>query len=409
MSNYGALPGNRSIHLWKWIKRLRFPQRETARQCTDIIHCIFSTKQGHSAMKHKLNPENERIKRIYVHYLKNADGKADASIRQVEKAIRRFEDYTRAADFKTFDQKQAVGFKEDLASQEIALATVNSTINMLKRFLGWLALQPGHKTRVRHNDIAYLSLPEKDVRAAQAPAAKSVPTLAMIESAVRHMPHQTPIEKRNRALIALAAMTAIRVGALVTLKLKHFDQARMLVLQDPSEVSTKFRKRIDTFLCPFSNELETIFLDWVRYLKEVLLFTAEDPLFPKTEVAQDGNNCFSATGLTREHWTVTSPVRTILSCAFVKAGLPSHTPHKFRNMLVNEGYDRNLSVAEMKALSQNLGHESAMTTLTSYGKIATEQQGRLIRGISTAQDEKPLTRSQLKEILDGLGFEKTGG
>ncbi len=358
-------------------------------------------------MKRKLNTANERIKLTYFHFLKNADGKAEATIRQNEKAIRRFEDYTGAACFKTFDQKQAVGFKEGLEKQDIALATVNSTINMLKRFFGWLALQPGYKSKVKSNDIAYLSLPEKAVRAAQAPADRKIPTLAMVEAAVRLMPNRTAIEKRNRAMIALLALTAIRVGSLISLKLKHFDQPRMLVKQAPSEVSTKFSKHIDTFLCPFSDEFEGIFIDWVGYIREVQLFSGDDPLFPKTSMGQDADNCFAPLGLSREHWVGTEPVRAILRSAFDNAGIPRHTPHKFRNMLVNEGYDRGLGVAEMKALSQNLGHESAMTTLTSYGTIATEQQGRLIRSCAAKADDKPITHSQLKEVLSDLQLMKT--
>ena len=48
-------------------------------------------------------------------------------------------------------------------------------------------------------------------------------------------------------------------------------------------------------------------------------------------------------------------------------------------MIVSEMYKRGLSVAEFKAWSQNLGHEGAMTTLTSYGKLSLEEQGQLVR------------------------------
>ena len=34
---------------------------------------------------------------------------------------------------------------------------------------------------------------------------------------------------------------------------------------------------------------------------------------------------------------------------------------------------------EVKAWSQNLGHESPLTTFTSYGTIATDRQGELVR------------------------------
>jgi hypothetical protein len=48
----------------------------------------------------------------------------------------------------------------------------------------------------------------------------------------------------------LLALTAIRDGALIGSKLKHFDERRSLIIQDPREVDTKFGKRIDTFLFP---------------------------------------------------------------------------------------------------------------------------------------------------------------
>ena len=72
----------------------------------------------------------------------------------------------------------------------------------------------------------------------------------MVEKVVANMPHDTPVEKRDRALVAFTAITGIRDRALVTLNLKRFDTDRKLVLQNPTEVSTKAGKRIDTFLFP---------------------------------------------------------------------------------------------------------------------------------------------------------------
>lgn len=88
------------------------------------------------------NPTNERIKRDYFYHLKHADGKSDQTIRQIGRSIARDEGFTGQRDLKRFDQKQAVGFKDALAKASIAPATAYSTRNDLKRFMGWLALQP---------------------------------------------------------------------------------------------------------------------------------------------------------------------------------------------------------------------------------------------------------------------------
>ena len=327
----------------------------------------------------KRNPENERIKLQYFEFLKQADGKSEQTIRQVEKAVLRFEEFTGFASLKTFNQKQATDYKRFLAGKDLAAATILSSLNNLKRFLNWLSLQPGYKSKISKIDIDYLNLPEKDIRAASAPVDKPHPSLQMIEKVVSAMPDNTPIEKRNRALVAFTALTGIRDGALISLKLKHFDRARMLILQNPLEVTTKFSKRIDTFLFPLNDNFEQIVLDWVEYLKQELLFADHDPLFPQTERGHDENNCFTPVGLSRKHWASASPVRAIFKAAFAAVNLPAFTPHSFRHMIVSEMYARNLSVAECKAWSQNLGHEGAMTTLTSYGKLSLHEQGELVR------------------------------
>ena len=48
-------------------------------------------------------------------------------------------------------------------------------------------------------------------------------------------------------------------------------------------------------------------------------------------------------------------------------------------MLVAEMFKRDLSIAEAKAWSQNLGHSKPLMTLSAYGQIPVEEQGRLIR------------------------------
>ncbi len=347
----------------------------------------------------KRNAENERVKHRYFEFLKQADGKSEQTIRQIEKAILRFEEFTAFANLKSFEQKQATGFKSALAKQDLALATILSTVNALKRFLGWLALQPGYKRRIRVDDIEYLNLSDKDTRAASAPSDNKFPSLRMIEKVIAQMPDETAIQKRDRALIAFTAITGIRDGALVSLKLKHFDIDRKLVLQNPREVATKASKKIDTFLFPLGDGFEKVFLDWVRYLRKEQLFADHDPLFPKPAVGHDQNDCFEIKGLSREHWANASPIRTIFKAAFAAAGLPIFTPHSFRHMIVSEMYARKLNISEFKGWSQNLGHEGAMTTLTSYGKLSLEEQGRLVRDSSDNSRAETPTLKMIEELL----------
>tara|TARA_E500000318_G_scaffold112056_1_gene133738 strand:+ start:3160 stop:4224 length:1065 start_codon:yes stop_codon:yes gene_type:complete len=351
------------------------------------------------------NPENERVKLAYFDFLKHADGKSEQTIRQVERAISRLENFTAQADFRTFDQRQAMAFKASIRAEGLALATVNSTLNAVQRFLGWLAMQAGYKRAINLSDIEYLNLSEKDVRASRSPSDKQYSTFQMVERAVSLMPSETAIEKRDRAMIVFTAITGTRDGTIPTLKLKHFDPVQKLVRQDPREARTKFSKRIDTFLFPLSAAFEQIFLDWVDYLRDVALFGAGDPLFPKTRLTQDANNCFVADGLSRDCWANAAPIRKVFKTAFRNVDLPEFTPHRFRDMIVSEMYRRGLSVAEFKAWSQNLGHEGAMTTLTSYGKLSIQEQGRLVReGVGVGGNGK----IDIAELADMIEKHRSG-
>ncbi len=352
-------------------------------------------------------PANEQIKRQYFHYLEHADGKAEATIKQVVMALGRFELFTGHADFRTFNQKQAVAFKDYMAKQAFSLSTVLGTVKRVQHFLRWLSMQPGYKSRVKGEAIEFMNLPEKMVRSASAPKDRDFPTLRMVEKAIDRMPSETAIQKRDRAMMALSAMTAIRVTAMTTLKLKHYDPRRRLILQQPDQVETKFSKRIDTFLMPISERFEVIFLDWLDYLETVELFGPGDPMFPATQIGQDEDCQFMPVGLTREHWKGAGSARKIIKTAFEAANLPPFTPHSFRTMQVSEIYRRKLDAATIKAVSQNLGHEQVLTTLISYGKIDLEQQGDLIRAAFAApvegRDDAPVTRAEMKALLEARG------
>jgi integrase len=349
----------------------------------------------------KLNAKNERIKRFYRIFLKEADGKAEASIEQVMKAVERYETFTRKADFGTFDQRKAVRFKDHMASQELAKATIFSTVKALKRFFGWLGQQQGFRSRIRRTDIEYLNLADRDVRAAKSPSDRAVPTLEQVRQVFAAMPCDSSIDRRNRAIIAILGLTGIRDGALITLKLKHFSDADLRILQNPNEVATKNAKRIDTFLIDVAPELKAELIAWKKYLVEERLFSPTDPLFPKTALGHDHNDCFIALSLTRDHWASAQPVRNVVKASFESAGLPYFHPHTFRHMLVEQAYRHCETPEQFKAWSQNFGHEDVLTTLRSYGRIDLQRQRAILQSIGggSSDDNRPVTMKDLMHLM----------
>ena len=65
----------------------------------------------------KYNKENERIKRQYLIFLKEAKGQSEATIDAVAKSLKRFEEHTKFRDFKYFHFEQARAFKRNLSEQ----------------------------------------------------------------------------------------------------------------------------------------------------------------------------------------------------------------------------------------------------------------------------------------------------
>jgi integrase len=353
----------------------------------------------------KHNADNERIKRQYFAFLKEAKRHSEATVDASAKALNRFEVYTKHRDFKAFHIQQAIAFKKHLAEQQgqqsgekLSKATLYATLTQLKRFFQWLAGQPGYKSRFQYSDAEYFNLSDKDTRIATAQREQKAPTLEQVKHVIDMMPSGTEVERRNRALIAFTILTGARDSAIASMKLKHVDLTANSVNQDARDVKTKFSKTFTTFFFPVGDEIRKIVAEWVSCLRENKLWGNDDPLFPATRVALGAARQFEASGLKRGHWSSASPIRAIFREAFVKAGLPYFNPHSFRNTLVQLGQDVCKSPEQFKAWSQNLGHEKVLNTFLNYGEVACQRQGEIIRVLARQQDGQ----SDANEIAEAV-------
>ncbi len=56
-------------------------------------------------------------------------------------------------------------------------------------------------------------------------------------------------------------------------------------------------------------------------------------------------------------------------------------PHTVRDTLTHFAYKLQLHPEELKAWSQNMGHDSVLTTIGSYGSVSTERQAEIISAL----------------------------
>jgi len=324
---------------------------------------------------------NLRIKRKYLVWLQDAKGLSEASIDKAAAAISTYEHFLAGKDFRAFHADRARSFKRHLESRtnertgaKLSQSSINSTLREIRSFFLWLADQPLYKSKITHSDAAYLSPDKKSETARRSSCWKPHPSPAQVRGMLADMPGDTVLQRRNRALIAFLFLTGSREGAAITLKLGHIDLANACANFDGRSVDTKFGKSFTTGFYPMGDNVERIVRDWITELKRDHLFSASDPLFPKTHVAPGKSRKFEALGILREPWASPSSAAKIFKAAFADAGLPPFSPHRVRDTLTELAGDHCRTPEEFKAWSQNIGHDDVMTTFRSYGSVAPGRQ-----------------------------------
>ncbi|MEX1663242.1 tyrosine-type recombinase/integrase [Thioclava sp. 15-R06ZXC-3] len=338
-------------------------------------------------MTRKIHEENERIKRRYLTFLREAKRADHATVGKAADAILRFERSTGFKPFKRFHIDQATNFKRQLEAdvnsrtgKPLSKATIDGTLRLVKAFVQWLACQPGYKSRISYADAEYFNLNRKDSRIAHTDRDTPYPTIEQCRHAFALMPNGTQIEKRDRAIFAFLMLTGARDGAIASARLKRINLVDACFYQDARDVKTKFAKTFTTWFLPVDAAYLDCLTEWITYLRQVRLFGYEDALFPKPEQGLvDG--CFATIGLMREPYSNASKVREVIKGAFINAGLPPFAPHSFRKTLVKYGDQICNTREQFKAWSQNLGHDSVVTTISAYCPVSNERQAELIRNM----------------------------
>ncbi|WP_300535485.1 site-specific integrase [uncultured Mameliella sp.] len=339
-------------------------------------------------MTKRPNEKNERLKRRFVDYRKYARQLSDKSLDRELAALERFDVWNGRKDFGKFHIDWAMGFRAHLeqakgaTGKPLGKSTARAILATLREFTLWLSQQDGFRSRIRASDADYFNLSRRDEAEARAAPTRPAPGVKQAKRALAMMPATTPREMRDKAVFALLCLTGVRVGALISLRLKHVDLEEKSVTQNPREVATKFGKSIDTFFARGFPEAEAALRAWIMYLDDKALYGPDDPLFPATAIAAKSNTGFAADGFERRPWKTSEPVRKIVNAAFTAAKLNTFGPHAFRHMLARHAARTCTSVAEIVATSQNLGHTDVLTTLRSYGQISRERQRELITGES---------------------------
>ncbi len=127
----------------------------------------------------------------------------------------------------------------------------------------------------------------------------------------------------------------------------------------------------------------------VRHLKSKG-FGSQDPLFPRSKSDQGKDNlCFeTAREVEPYFWKTTGQIREIFKKRSQEVGLPYFPPHTFRHTAFNLAFKSCENGEQMKAVSQNFGHEHLSTSLKSYANYDTATLREIINRINLSRKKK---------------------
>ncbi len=328
------------------------------------------------------NISNEITKKEFEKYLKLDNRLSMESVFKKIRNIRKYEVFTKFEDFKTFDENQGLEFVDSYKKNDISLNTISRAFIDIKEFFIWLSKHKNYKKNVKIENVRVFNLSRKETKEANIKGIVEFASLEEIYEAVFNMPYKTEKDRRNRAIVCFAILTGARVSALMTLKIGSINKHKSYAEQDPAMgVKTKASKYILTRFFSVDKRIKDICIDWLDYLKSEKGFKRKDALFPamKSGLRKDGS--LGIVGFSRDCMKSDTTIRNIIEDAFESAGLKRYHPHSFRHTLIDLGYKRCNTTEDFKAWSQNLGHNSVLTTLTSYGTLPNEIQMNVMERI----------------------------
>ncbi|MBU2329489.1 MAG: site-specific integrase [Alphaproteobacteria bacterium] len=353
-----------------------------------------------NAMEH-----NASIVYLYQGELKHGKTYHPKTIDGILRHIWQFERRTGSVDFRSVTRKMIEEFKDELISKSeksgregLSASTIVHTFGDLKAFFMWLSTQDGYKRSITARIYNHFNSPRHLVELAGAAAQKFVPSSDEIRMVLEVMPCQTPAQLRDRAILAALFLFGVRDGALVSLRLKHVDIDCRQLFQDAREVNTKFSKTSVVDWFPVGDDMECIVTDWIATLRSM---GAQDDalLFPKTPF-KPWIGCHNV-----EFNVPTSKkqVREVLRKAAAAAGVPYFKPHAVRSTVAKLCDEWATSLRDMKALSQNLGHEQISTTSKYYGDVEPDVKQKLFHKMREKQ--KNPAASDIGELAERVSLE----
>jgi integrase len=329
--------------------------------------------------------------RTIFHWLINAGGSASKTIDAHLRSIRVFEEFHKGKLFEKLTPSDVAQFRDHLKTLASAddetrlnISTIKHRASHLKLFFEWLLKQPNAKKLNKALPI-HLNLPKKfHPNDNERDETWSVPTIGQVTETLEELPTTTLLQRRNRAMIAVAFLGALRVGTTTTLMVKHLDIANQQIIQSGVESDTKNGKSLIINWFPVPPLFSTVAREWLSELK-VLGFREDDPLFPSnTDLKKPPKDGHSRV----DPMKTISAIETAFKTACMLIG-QKFNPHMAKQCIGQMKYDLCKDARERKAWSLNMGHKSEAVTDFYYGDVPANDRRAIFRDFLNIRPNTP--------------------
>lgn len=273
-------------------------------------------------------------------------------------------------------------------------STASHQASQIKSFLEWLIKQPGYK-RLPADLPSYMQLPRSAYAKAMPKEEKAYASLEEAEELLRGMPELTLMDRRARAMFAIAYLGALRADTITSLRLAHFDRERRQIIQDATISRTKNGKSLRIRWFPIADEFVDTVANWVDEMLS-LGIRCEDALFPSIPMLKRSLYLQNPERAPIEPMASKDAVTNAFALACRNAKV-KFNPHSVKDTLAAERDRRPLTQQERKAWSENMGHESEKTTELHYGQLSETDRFALFDEIGKA---KPHVKTNSPELTD---------
>lgn len=312
---------------------------------------------------------NDRIIREWLKFSGRWDTK---TINAKLASIRKFEAFCSGKPFLRVTTEDATRFRESLKSRVEAtqgerskVSTVRHCASHLRTFFKWLVDQRGYNS-LSKSLPDYFVLPKKFEALSLSRDDRALPSDEEVVEMIEHMPTVSLRERRDRAMVAIAFLAALRADTLTTLRLMHLNISNRVVIQDAAVSRTKNGKSLRINWFPLPSIFADVVEDWLNELVG-LGFAKDDALFPEERSLQ-----------MRSRFLIGGNVPVMKSTYAVALAFRSasqligkqFSPHTAKHYIGRLGLKLCKTIEEQAAWSANMGHDGMEITRRYYQKMS---------------------------------------